>query len=312
MADHVIFGTGPIGVAAAKILLAKGKSVKLVSRSGGRDLPEAAEIQAGDASDREFAKKTAAGASVVYFALNPPYNKWPALFPPLQESIVEAAASAEARIISVENVYAYGNVQGATLTEDLPYNATGKKGLARARMAESLMRAHRDGKVQAAIARGSDFFGPRALISQMGERAFRPALTGGKAQFLNGIDQPHTYTFVNDFATALITLGENEEALGKIWHVPNSPTVTTREFVEMIYEEAGTGPAKFSIMPKLMMNLIALVNSMVRELKEIKFEYDHPHIVDHSKITNAFGLQPTPVRDAIKATLDWYRTNPKD
>ncbi len=312
MTDHVIFGTGPVGVAVAARLRADGQPVRMVSRGGGRELPDGVEVMSGDASDQAFATNAASGSSIVYFAVNPPYTRWPELFPPLQESVLNAASEAGAKFISVENVYAYGDVEGATLTEDLPYRATGKKGRTRARMAESLLKAHSEGRVRAAIARASDFFGPRALISHMGERVFYPALSGGKAQFLSGIDQPHTYTFVNDFAEALVTLGERDEALGQVWHVPSPPAVTTREFIERVYEETGTGPARFSVVPKFMMNVVSLFNPIVRELKEVNFEYEHPHVVDHSKIAGAFGLEPTPVKDAIRETLDWYKANPKE
>lgn len=311
MSTHVIFGTGAVGIALAKNLLTKGQSVRMISRSGGRDIPDGVDLITGDANDREFAKKAVANGRVVYFAAMPPYTKWAELFPTLQDSVLKAAGTNGAKFIAVENLYAYGDVQGATLTEDLPSLATGKKGRTRAQMTRSLLQAHREGKVQVAIARASDFFGPHALVSQMGERVFYPAVAGGKAQFLNGIDQPHAYTYIGDFAATLAILGEREEALGEIWHVPNAQTVTTREFVDMVYEEAGTGPAKFSIMPGLMTNILSLFNKDVKELKEVRFEYEHPHVVDDTKMRSAFGLEPTPLKDAIEETVDWYKANPK-
>ncbi len=311
MVEHVVFGTGAVGVAIASELVAEGKGVRVVSRSGGSGLPEGVEVARGDATDPAFATAAAKGASVIYFALAPPYNRWPELFPPLQNSIIAAASASGARLISVENMYAYGDVDGQPLVEDLPYRATGKKGKVRGELATALLNAHDRGEITAAIARASDFFGPRARMSQMGERVFYPALNGGKAQFLMNIDQPHTYTYIGDLAHAMITLGDRPEALGGIWHVPNPPTVTTRQFVEMVYEEAGTAPAKISVMPRLMRSLVGLFMPVVRELKELDYEFEKPHVVDHSKIANAFGLEPTPVRDAIRSTLDWYRANPK-
>ena len=50
----------------------------------------------------------------------------------------------------------------------------------------------------------------------------------------------------------------------------------------------------------------------MRTEMSINFEYEHPHVVDHLKIAGAFGLEPTPVKDAIRETLDWYRANPKE
>jgi hypothetical protein len=42
------------------------------------------------------------------------------------------------------------------------------------------------------------------------------------AQVLGDRDAPHTVTYLEDFPRALMTLGEREEALGKVWHVPNA------------------------------------------------------------------------------------------
>jgi nucleoside-diphosphate-sugar epimerase len=53
---------------------------------------------------------------------------------------------------------------------------------------------------------------------------------------------PHTVTYIEDFARALVTLGEREEALGAVWHVPNDETVTTRRFVEMVFAEVSRPP----------------------------------------------------------------------
>ena len=37
---------------------------------------------------------------------------------------------------------------------------------------------------------------------------------------------------IDDFASGLITLGERDEALGEVWHIPAAPTQTTRELAD--------------------------------------------------------------------------------
>ena len=54
-------------------------------------------------------------------------------------------------------------------------------------MSEELLAAHQSGKVQVAVGRASDFFGPRTLNSMMGERVFYPALAGKSAQALGDV-----------------------------------------------------------------------------------------------------------------------------
>jgi nucleoside-diphosphate-sugar epimerase len=119
-------------------------------------------------------------------------------------------------------------------------------------MSQELMEAHTSGRVRVAIGRASDFFGPRGLVSAAGEQVFGRAVEGKSAQVVGDPDQPHTYTFVPDIGKGLVILGEREEALGRAWHLPNPETVTTREFVEMIFEEVGE-PARVQVAPKIVL-----------------------------------------------------------
>ena len=121
---HVVFGTGPVGLAIMYELASKGKRIRMVNRGGRADVAEGIEVVGGDAADPTFTCEVSAGASVVYFALNPPYDKWPELFPPLQAGVLEGAASAGAKLVAVENLYMYGPTGGRPLTEDLPYAPT--------------------------------------------------------------------------------------------------------------------------------------------------------------------------------------------
>ena len=41
------------------------------------------------------------------------------------------------------------------------------------------------------------------------------------------------------------------------------------------------------------------------------YEFEKPFVVDSSKFERAFGVVATPIVDAIKATVVWYRAHPK-
>ena len=164
---HVVFGTGPVGMAVMDELVCRGKRVRMVNRGGRANLPEGVEVVGGDATDPAFTREVSVGASTIYNALNPPYNKWPELFPALQAGVLEGTAAAGAKLIAMENLYMYGPTGGRRLTEDLPYAAETRKGKVRARMSQELMEAHRSGKVQVALGRASDFFGPHVLARRL-------------------------------------------------------------------------------------------------------------------------------------------------
>jgi len=62
---HVLFGGGQVGQPLARILLRRGKRVRIVKRSAF-GLPEGVEIEQGDATDLNFCVEAARGASTVY------------------------------------------------------------------------------------------------------------------------------------------------------------------------------------------------------------------------------------------------------
>ncbi len=303
---HVVFGSGPAGRALADALTEKGRRVRVVNRSGQADTPAGAELVGGDAADPAFTREVCAGATVVYNCLNPGYRNWPEAFPPLQDGVLAGAAAAGAKLVSMENLYMYGPTAGRPLREDLPYAAQTRKGKTRAKMALGLLEAHRQGQVRVAIGRASDFFGPGALESAMGERAFVPALEGKRVQVIGDPDLPHTYSYVPDIGQALVTLGERDEALGQAWHIPNPRTVSTSEFLQIASAHAGHR-SRVQRVPKIALRAFGLINANVKELVEMLYEFEEPFIVDHSRYTDAFGNAATPLEDAIAETVRWFR-----
>jgi len=126
------------------------------------------------------------------------------------------------------------------------------------------------------------------------------------AQLAGDPDQPHTYSYVPDIGKGLAILGEREEALGQAWHLPSPETLTTRQFVEMIFQEVGK-PARVQAAPKILLRAIGLFNSGIRETIEMLYEFEEPFVVDDSKFEREFGEQATPLRAAIQGTVRWYR-----
>ena len=304
---HVVFGTGAVGMSVMDELIRRGpRRVRMVNRSGRARVPDGVEVVGGDATDEAFTREASKGASVVYFALNPPYNKWPELFPPLQAGVLGGAASAGAKLIAMENLYMYGPTGGRPITEDLPHVPNTRKGRVRAMMSKELMEAHRSGKVRVAIGRASDFFGPRVLVSAAGEQVFGRAVQGKSAQVAGDPDQPHTYSYAPDIGKGLVILGEREEALGQAWHLPSPETVTTRQFVEMIFEEVGK-PARVQAAPKILLRVIGLFNPGMHEIIEMLYEFEEPFVVDDSRFEREFGERARPLREAIQRTVHWYR-----
>jgi len=310
--NHVVLGTGAIGRAIAEELLRRGESVRMVNRSGRMDeSPAGVEVVASDLYDPANVREVTRGARVVYQSAQPRYSEWPEKFPSLQKSIIEGLTGSNAKLVIVENLYMYGDQNGKTMTEDTSYDAHTRKGRVRGEISRAALAAHKEGRVRVTTARGGNFFGPWGIDSTMGGRAFYPLLQGKPAQLIGRTNLPHSHTFVRDFGTALVILGEHEEADGQAWHVPNDqPKMTQAELVRMFAEEAGVEP-KMSSMGKLMMTIGGLFVPEAKETVEMMYEFDKPFIIDSSKFERTFGLKATPMREAIRETVAWFKSHPE-
>ncbi|HLF91380.1 MAG TPA: SDR family oxidoreductase [Anaerolineales bacterium] len=306
----IIFGTGPLGLSVMDALVERGyTNITLINRSGKapETLPCGVRILSGDATNPDQVAALVAGTDVVFHCAQPHYYEWPEKFPPITKGILEGAIKAGvSKLIFGDNLYMYGPTDGKPVHENLPYAAEGHKGRTRAEMAKRLLDAHRAGKVKVAIGRASDFYGPRVQGSAVGDRVFPAILEGKAASTMGNVDLPHTYTYIKDFGRALVTLSEHDAAFGKAWHVPSAETLTTREFLNLAYEITGQKP-KISSMGKLMLQIGGLFIPEAKEMVEIWYEFNEPYVVDHSPFAKAFGARPTPHREAIRETLDWYR-----
>lgn len=304
----IVFGTGPLGLWVMLTLAEKGEQVTLVNRKGQikQKLAKQIEIVAGDATNSNAVHQICKEADTVFHCAMPPYTDWPDKFPPLTRGILEGVARTNARLVYGDNLYMYGPTGGEPVHESLPYAATGHKGMVRAQMAKMLLDAHKKGDVQVAIGRGSDFFGPLVVNAAFGEMFFKAILSGKPANLLGNMEMPHTYTYIKDFAKALVQISEHDEAFGQAWHVPSAETVTTRQFVALVEKEIKQ-PIKIRAAGGFLVSLLGLFNPMIREVKEMMYEWEAPYVVDHSKFEKTFGAKTTLHTEAIKETVAWYR-----
>jgi nucleoside-diphosphate-sugar epimerase len=277
----------------------------VVTRSGTA-VPSASSRTA-DISDPAQAAAAVAGAQVVFQCTSPAYHQWPAQFPALQASVVDAAAAAGALLVVAENLYGYGPGTGL-LTEDRPLTATTRKGAVRARLWQDLAAAHEAGRLRVVAGRASDFYGPGVGAgSVVGDRFFGALLRGKPAEVLGDPDRLHTYTYIGDFGEALVALSETESTWGRPWHVPSAPAVTTRSFAAQAADLAGvavpaTGPRLRRLAP-WQLRLVGLAVPAVREMPEMQYQFEQDWVVDYSAYAAAVGGRATPMRTALAATV---------
>jgi nucleoside-diphosphate-sugar epimerase len=295
MAIHVVVGAGPVGSAVARLLLAQGHTVKVVTRSGAGI--DGTERIAADAADAARLTEICAGAAAIYNCVNPPYDKWATAWPPIADALLTAAEQTGAVLAVTGNLYVYGEVHGP-MTEDTPMAATGVKGGVRRAMTEQALARSAAGRIRYVEVRGSDYVGGNSLLSTI----VAPALRKGRRAYVPAdLDAPHSWTSTDDVARLLVLVAQDERAWGQVWHVP-STTRTVRELVALAAAQLGA-EAKVSALPYAAVWAFGLVNPFVKELRETQHQFRGPFVLDASKAERTFGMRPEPLDVAVRRDL---------
>jgi len=303
MGRHVIIGAGAVGTATAEALIDQGHDVTVVTRTGsGPDRPGVTRVSA-DASDPFALARAVGAADAVYNCANPPYHRWPELWPPMADSMLEVAARSGAVLVIMGNLYGYGPVDHPMIEGD-PLAATGTKGRVRVAMWEQALEADRAGRVRVTEARASDFFGPGVVETSHFGRNVDRLLAGRKVRVLGDPDAPHSWTYVPDVGRTLAVLGTDPRAWGRAWHVPTGPALSQRQLATRFCEVAGVRVAPVSGFPPGSLALAGLFSAQMRELKETLYQFDRPFLLDSSAVTDTFGITPTPLDEALTAVAD--------
>jgi nucleoside-diphosphate-sugar epimerase len=301
---HVIFGAGQIGSRIAKLLLSRGHRVRMVSRGGSAT--EGAEAAAGDAKDLSFAAHAARGAAVVYDCANPLYQDWRRDLLPLGRGTLHAATAAGAKLVALDSLYMYGAPDGA-MTEHSPVRPNSRKGVLRAELAELRLSALRRGDVHVTLGLASDFFGPCLAASWWSDRFFNRVLAGKRGECLGDPDALHSYSYADDVASALVTLGEAEDTDG-VWHVPTVPAETTRQLAARLGAALGK-PITMAQMSPLLLRAIGVFAPLMRELPELRYQWQMPFVIDDRKFRARFTVEPTPIDAQVATTAAWARAH---
>lgn len=308
---HVIFGGGQVGQPLARVLTERGFRVRMAKRSEGA--PEGVELMRGDATDRTFCLEAARGASTVYHCLNPAYSTqvWADVIPKYIENLIAAAGKAGARLVVLESIYMLGRTGGRPMNEETAMNPCSRKGEIRAREAERLFEAHRRGEVRATAGRASDFYGPGATTSHLGDQFWKPVISGGRGRVLVDPDAIHTYHYVPDVAEGLAILGTSgDDVYGKPWMLPCPPAETMRALVRRFSNSLGRN-IELTVMPRWATNMLGLAVPIFREIKEMIYQWEESFIVDDARFRAAFKTAPTDLERAAADTVMRARSHYK-
>ena len=58
----------------------------------------------------------------------------------------------------------------------------------------------------------------------------------------------------------------------------------------------------------LTLKVLGILVPDLRELPEIRYQFDDPFVVDSTDAQTTFGLERTPMESALHETITWYRS----
>lgn len=299
--EILIMGHGAVGRAVVAQLLADGRPVRVAQRTRPADLPHGVAFTACDVIDRASVANAIAGAAQVVVAIGFPYDGalWTSAWPQAMANLLDGCEAAGARMVFIDNLYMYG-AQTSPLREDMPLAAAGRKPAARAAVTR-LWQAGAQ-RVRVAALRAPDFYGPGVTLSHLGDLVFGALGRGKPAQIVVPADMPHDFAYVPDIARATILLLDAPDSdFGQAWHMPCAPIETVRRIIAIGAEAIGARPRVISI-PMALHGLIGLLVPMLREMREMHFQWDRPYAVDATRFERRFAFVPTPFAVGVAAT----------
>jgi nucleoside-diphosphate-sugar epimerase len=306
-----ILGTGQLGLTIMDILLKNNPNepILLVNRSGQLDItmPKNVQIIAADVTNKNDMEMIAQKSEVIFSCTDVPYQTWGDFYPATASALAYALQKTNAKLVFADNLYSYGNVLGAVMTEEMPHKSTTKKGLIRASVINTLLKSGHEFSNRVAFVKAADFIGPRIYKGLFGTD-FLDKLHTNKTIILSGkIELPHTFTYIKDFATAMINVGNATDTFGQMWHVPNAPAMNLKTWLHL-FEAETNKKAKIMVLPKGIVWIAGFFNPFIKELYELAYQFEYPYLVNHDKYAHRFGYHFTSPETIVIETIQWYNS----
>ena len=306
----VLGATGGIGGKVARVLIARGWSVRALSRDTSK---LSASQQAsglvwrrGDAMSASDVAAAAAGVSLIVHAVNPPgYRNWGALVLPMVDNTIAAACANRARIILPGTIYNFGPDAFPDVRETSPQNPVTRKGAIRVEMERRLAAAVSAG-AKVLIVRAGDFFGPKAANNWFSQGLVKP----GKP--VRAIANPgqrgigHQWAYLPDVAETMARLLDKSETLEDfaVFHMDGHWDADGMQMAEAVRRVVGDPNIKIGKLPWWLIRLSSPFVPLFRELAEMRYLWTTPIRMNNTRLKTMLGEEPhTPLDTAVRNTL---------
>ena len=306
-------GAGFIGSAVVRRLLRDGHPVRVVddlSKGIAANIPEGSEYLSGDLTDREVARRAFDGVDLCFHLAAKIggigyFHRYPADI--LDEnnlmlsSVFRTATDAGSKVVYVSSSMVFERAGEFPTPEEAidrwppPFSAYGFSKL----IGEWYCRAfHQQYGTPFAIARPFNAYGPGELpedepgLAHVIPDLIKKILDGPRPiEIFGDGTQVRSFTYVNDVADALVTIGLHEEGMGQDFNIGTGVETAIGELLERLWTLCGESGT-----PEVVTGEALPVDVQRR-------------VPDVAKIRTRLGWAPAVSLDeGLRRTVDWYRS----
>ncbi|KPK37606.1 MAG: hypothetical protein AMJ69_10970 [Gammaproteobacteria bacterium SG8_47] len=296
----VVGATGPTGRELTRQLVARGSTVRVVSRrleALEALFPEpGVEKRAGDALDSSSVAQAIDGCDLVLDCIGLPPERM-ADHPRVAATLAGAIKRTGARCLQVSSYWSFIPVAELPVREDSP-RAGGPPWVQCRREAEDILV-----EAGAAVVHLPDFFGPGVHTSTL-QLPLKDAAAGKPMNWIGGADIERDYVFVPDAMGSVCDLIGHGAAYGERWLIPGSGPISAHEIARLVSTILGR-PIKVRAAGPLLLRLVSVFQADLRGFMQLVPTYVQPIRYDTGKLETLLGpAQRTPYEQALRQTLD--------
>jgi len=304
---QTILGSGGvIGRELAKALTQYTKDIRLVSRNP-KKVNETDTLFAADLLKPDEVQNAVKGSEVVYLTVGVQYNSaiWEKNWPIIVSNVIEACKQHRSKLVFFDNIYMYDPDFLDGMTEETPIRPISQKGKVRTKIAQMILGEVATNSLTALIARSADFYGPSIEQNCMlTESVFKPLSKAKKANWLMNVNLKHSFTYTPDAGKATALLGNTDDAYNQVWHLPTAANpMTGKQWIDEIAKALGT-KSQYILAPKFVISIMGLFMPIMKEVKEMLYQYDRHYVFNSDKFEARFDMKPTAYLDGIREIVE--------
>ncbi len=298
----VIGATGGTGKAITDELLRRKVPTAVLVRSAHKlgAIAKQVTVFEGDAFNRDDVRKAAQDVDIVFQCAAVPYNEMEKRQLPLGESVMGAAASLRKKIIFVDGIYPYGDVNGI-VEETTPKRPNTRKGKIKLALADLVFSdIYNDAK--AIIARLPDYYGPTAGVSSYLGSTLIGIANEKPTVFIGNLHTPREYVYLPDAAKMVVEIALRDKSYRQEWNIPGQ-VLSGKEIVHIAQNAVGK---RRMVLPlgSFSLRMLGLVNPVMGEIVEMLYLTKRPVIISGAKYQKEIGaIVRTPFADGIRETI---------